>query len=140
MTFTEKKQVPIRSWYPTVTQFRVPSRVAKLGIGRTRAARLNKLIPAYLFFREHGGGIVGENAKGALNLYESEMNADGFFRDLDKAIHKCENCGECWLEEELNEVEDLALRVAPGEPMPSGECPDCGAVCHAIARAEGRDK
>jgi len=45
-------------------------------------------------------------------------------------LQECQNCGSVWDAEDLREVEDLHMRVAPGEPMPSGECPSCGAVCH----------
>ena len=51
---------------------------------------------------------------------------------------KCQNCGAVWPDEFLLPVEDLSERVAPGEPMPSGECPDpdCGAVCHPTKENE----
>lgn len=61
---------------------------------------------------------------------------DEIMKDLENevsgemAIHECQNCSRSWLEEQLEEVKDLSMRVAPGEPMPSGECPACGAVCH----------
>lgn len=45
--------------------------------------------------------------------------------------HKCGDCGKTWIEEELKPIKHLEQRVAPGEEMPSGECPDCGALCHA---------
>ena len=41
----------------------------------------------------------------------------------------CQNCGRKWHDELLEDIKDLTKRVAPGEPMPSGECPDCGALC-----------
>jgi hypothetical protein len=44
--------------------------------------------------------------------------------------HECQDCGKKWDEAQLREVKHLLERVAPGEPMPSGECPECGAVCH----------
>lgn len=46
--------------------------------------------------------------------------------------HECQNCGKTWAEDQLREVKDLFERVAPGEEMPSGECPECGAVCHPV--------
>lgn len=60
--------------------------------------------------------------------------------DVDpKSKHECQNCGEIVLGEELNPIEDFALRVAPGEECPSGECPHCGAVCHPVkTRKRGR--
>jgi hypothetical protein len=53
--------------------------------------------------------------------------------DEGDSLHQCQNCGTLYLFSELtNPVPDLQERVAPGEPMPSGECPeaDCRAVCH----------
>ena len=44
--------------------------------------------------------------------------------------HECQNCGSGWDEDELYPLKHIHERVAPGEPMPSGECPECGAVCH----------
>ena len=43
-------------------------------------------------------------------------------------ISTCQNC-ERETESPLP-LKDVLQRVAPGELMPSGECPDCGAVCH----------
>ncbi len=44
---------------------------------------------------------------------------------------RCQNCGKGWREKDLiNPIPDLHERVDPGEPMPNGECPGCGAVCH----------
>lgn len=58
---------------------------------------------------------------------------DKFFTgelDAPEKLFVCQNCESRWAEEELNEVKDLAERVAPGELVPAGECPECGAVCH----------
>ena len=43
--------------------------------------------------------------------------------------HACQNCGRVWEADELLEIADLSARVAAGEPVPSGECPACGALC-----------
>ena len=44
-------------------------------------------------------------------------------------------CGDCdWVgrENDVRPIEKAPLeRVAPGEIMPWGECPECGAFCHA---------
>ena len=49
---------------------------------------------------------------------------------------ECGNCGKVWDEEELTrvfpDIPDLAERIAPGEPVPAGECPECGALVHEI--------
>ncbi len=44
----------------------------------------------------------------------------------------CDNCQVEFAESQLNEIDKLFERVAPGEPMPSGECPACGSLCHRI--------
>lgn len=49
-------------------------------------------------------------------------------------LHECQNCGMRWAEDDLRVVRHLTMRVLPGEPMPSGECPVCGAVCHPVER------
>lgn len=47
-------------------------------------------------------------------------------------ISKCQNCRTLTPTEELFEPDRLWERVAPGEPMPSGECPECRALCHPL--------
>ncbi|GMU20576.1 MAG: hypothetical protein AMXMBFR13_06730 [Phycisphaerae bacterium] len=43
---------------------------------------------------------------------------------------QCDNCGHVWQQNELKEAKDLGQRVDPGGPIPSGECPGCGALCY----------
>jgi hypothetical protein len=44
--------------------------------------------------------------------------------------HVCDDCGKSFAEEELDQIKHLTQRVDPGGPMPSGECPCCGALCY----------
>lgn len=44
--------------------------------------------------------------------------------------HCCANCERIWKLTELKEIADFWARVEPGETVPSGECPDCGALCY----------
>jgi hypothetical protein len=53
---------------------------------------------------------------------------------LEDQGHKCQNCGKLWEQDDLKEIEHLGQRVSPGEPMPSGECPDCGALCQPTGK------
>ncbi len=32
--------------------------------------------------------------------------------------------------DQLAPIRDIYQRVEPGEPMPAGECPECGALVH----------
>ena len=47
---------------------------------------------------------------------------------------KCQNCEKIWEEEELNTVfpcmEGIKDRIAPGEEVPVGECPECYSLTH----------
>lgn len=45
-------------------------------------------------------------------------------------LHVCNNCGNYWEEEELRPIKDLEQRIEPGGTVPSGECPECGALCY----------
>lgn len=50
-------------------------------------------------------------------------------------LHSCDNCGKTYAEESLVEAKDLNERLDfpvghPDRIEPSGECPDCGALCY----------
>lgn len=42
---------------------------------------------------------------------------------------ECQNCDWNGDEEHCKPIQDITERVQPGEPMPCGECPHCGALC-----------
>jgi len=53
-----------------------------------------------------------------------------------EALSICQDCRKIWKASELADItHGIFERVSPGEPMPSGECPDtdCGALCQPIA-------
>ena len=43
---------------------------------------------------------------------------------------KCENCSWSGDFTEQDVIDNLYDRVAGGEIMPSGQCPECGSLCH----------
>jgi hypothetical protein len=45
---------------------------------------------------------------------------------------QCPNCDWKGHEEELKEAKDLSRRMEPGDTMPDGECPRCGALVCAL--------
>lgn len=45
---------------------------------------------------------------------------------------ECQNCGQFWPDDHLEPVQHPARRIEPGEPWPTGECPDCGALCQPV--------
>lgn len=42
----------------------------------------------------------------------------------------CDNCGHTCAAAELNPINDLLERIEPGGTVPSGECPQCGALAY----------
>jgi hypothetical protein len=48
----------------------------------------------------------------------------------------CDNCPWIGSERDCGEIQNLSGRVAPGEIMPAGECPECGALCHLTENEE----
>ena len=49
----------------------------------------------------------------------------------DTMTHTCDNCGKVYDDtDDLNTAENLNMRLEPGSIVPSGECPECGALCY----------
>ena len=57
--------------------------------------------------------------------YEGEA---GHFR-----LHQCGDCLQLWHYRRLKEIKH---NYREGEEEPSGQCPDCGALCHEITDTE----
>jgi hypothetical protein len=53
--------------------------------------------------------------------------------DPNRSECRCQDCAWKGDETDCNAIEDLFEQMAPGEPMPSGECPTCGALCQPAA-------
>lgn len=71
------------------------------------------------------------------------MKYGPFRRDDDgesKDLYACSNCGNEYPFSALLPIADLFARVTPGETMPAGECPDCGALCDPVENLKGRDR
>lgn len=49
---------------------------------------------------------------------------------------RCDDCGTEWKENDIKvllpDIPHLFERIEPGEEVPFGECPDCGALVHLI--------
>jgi len=45
----------------------------------------------------------------------------------------CQDCDWTGTESQCKEIDDFHERVSAGEIMPYGQCPECGALCHAEA-------
>tara|TARA_B100000929_G_scaffold214052_1_gene171014 strand:+ start:8673 stop:10298 length:1626 start_codon:yes stop_codon:yes gene_type:complete len=51
----------------------------------------------------------------------------------------CANCEWIGDEDECRPIEHISERVMPGEIMPAGECPKCGAVAHIISDEDAEE-
>lgn len=51
---------------------------------------------------------------------------------------ECADCEWEGRESQTAPIKDIFQRVEPGEPMPAGECPDCGALAILSDRKRGR--
>lgn len=48
---------------------------------------------------------------------------------------QCRNCNWHGSVDKADPVHDMWSRVLPGEIMPAGDCPDCGALVHLVSGA-----
>lgn len=74
-----------------------------------------------------------------------EQDFDGVVNEIIEALKyevgseeksQCQNCDRVWPDQILTPIEqvkNLHQRVSKGEPMPSGECPACGAFCQPVS-------
>lgn len=111
---------------------------------RTRHEILRDLLQAIFEIEEHGAGDANDDGSpGALwvagnisraLIDEATAAVAGTLAEPApvEPIYECQNCACRWIESELQPIEDIFERVAPGEVMPAGECPSCGALCHQI--------
>jgi hypothetical protein len=47
---------------------------------------------------------------------------------------ECGNCGGFWKLDELRGYRDFWSRVEPGNEIPAGDCPECGAFAYLVKR------
>lgn len=45
---------------------------------------------------------------------------------------RCGNCDWCGTAIELEAISDIEERLYPGETVPAGQCPDCGALAYLL--------
>lgn len=63
-----------------------------------------------------------------------KLTVEGTEWDSSEPLSECQNCSNVYPQSHLAPIKDLGQRVEAGEPMPSGECPDCGALCQEVTR------
>ncbi len=69
-------------------------------------------------------------AGAGLDFDELDERAKRHYVAEKKDLNRCNNCGKLWTTDQLERIDDFWDRVNAGEIMPSGQCPDCGCLCH----------
>lgn len=82
----------------------------------------------------------GKTANGRAKDNATHPNLLRHSADLIPSKSKCQDCQETFNDGDLAPIDDIYERVSPGEIMPSGECPKCGALCQPIDSTEGLNK
>lgn len=101
----------------------------KQWIELTRVASIHPVIsPAKWNGTERRKGTAKTNVADTLRITGEDLPTG----------NECQNCGLIVHDDELRPIRDLGQRVAAGEPMPSGECPACGALCQPVEGRGGR--
>lgn len=80
--------------------------------------------PGMFYFSRNGEGSDLSYGTKEAAIEAASDNAKAIF-----SLSECQNCGKIHTEENLADIKDYHQRVAPGEPAPTGECPDCGCLC-----------
>lgn len=65
------------------------------------------------------------------NVAEPDLDDQEQFGDV-----RCQSCEREWDFADLDQIAHVTERVEPGEVMPAGQCPECGAVCHDVPNVE----
>lgn len=58
--------------------------------------------------------------------------------ELDNPLCECANCGLRTKADDLDPTHDIWSRIQPGEILPHGDCPECGAFCYPVTEPEKR--
>jgi len=78
----------------------------------------------FLWVHDQEGSDVSFDTEALAQAHASDYAKDIF------TLSVCQNCEKMHSDQTLEENKDFDQRVSPGEICPSGQCPDCGAVCH----------
>lgn len=78
----------------------------------------------------HGGAYNDKGAQIWVRAWHDNRDSFTVADDAAPVRCACANCAWTGPESSLGAIKHLGQRVEPGEPMPSGECPDCGALAY----------
>ena len=110
-----------------------------------RVARLIEAAPALFLACRGMLEWIRKARLGTLQQFEEDLGEKTLEVALIEALGKalgedeyavCHNCESSFLWPSLGPIDDLRQRVQAGEPLPAGQCPDCGALCYDLDTAE----
>lgn len=85
--------------------------------------------PGKFYWRcDQDGSEISYDSEAAAVLAAGEDACETF------DLHRCDNCNKVFAKVELAEAKHLAMRTDPGGVVPSGECPDCKALCYPLEK------
>lgn len=62
------------------------------------------------------------------------------FNLVPDSVHACDNCNLVHKATALKGIDSFLERLEPGGVVPSGECPDCGALCYPVETVQEHRK
>jgi hypothetical protein len=80
-------------------------------------------------YDHNGDGYVNGRCPACADAVERNMESN-------EPRYECQNCGRMHTEEELRPLQHAEQRVSPGEPMPAGECCECGCACREVTEGD----
>ena len=110
-----------------------------------RVARLIEAAPDMFLACRETMDWIEQARHGTLNDVECAMGRKIPQSQMREALGKalgedeyavCQNCETSFFWLDLDPIDDLRQRVETGEPLPAGQCPDCGALCYDLDTAE----
>ena len=91
--------------------------------------------PAWARWSGWWPGSLEADALGVdLNEFQTQGYAQKIFKKPKTGNHRCDNCGKYWdvIEHHWPQIPNLSERTAPGNEIPSGECPGCGSLTYKV--------
>jgi hypothetical protein len=123
----ERMELIPADWKKDFSLIYKESRFSVFGDPKTRS---------YYFNLDGAESVLGGDGElhELLGIVKTAITADQAIRDSQE-LSRCQACNRLYVDEgmvPLKKLKNLLERITPGEQVPSGECPDCGAFCHIV--------
>ena len=81
------------------------------------------MVAIYCYIEQKASEWYYENKDALFNTWKEEHSEV-----------KCDDCEWMGAEDDCDEIRKLSMRVGAGDPTPSGQCPECEALCFPIVK------